>query len=112
VSGLPAPDAVLLPGDEVTVYEVIAEPPSDAGGVNVTVACPFPAVAATPVGAPGAVVTEAGVTWFDTLDGTLVPAEFVALTVKVYAVPFVSPETVIGLPAPVAVMLPGDEVTV
>jgi hypothetical protein len=37
---------------------------------------------------------------------------FVAVTVKVYAVPFVSPVTVIGLDEPDAVMLPGDDVTV
>jgi hypothetical protein len=37
---------------------------------------------------------------------------FVAITVKVYAVPLVSPVTVIGLVVPVAVILPGVEVTV
>ena len=41
-----------------------------------------------------------------------IPAEFVAVTVNVYVVPFVSPVTVIGLPEPVAVTLPGEEVTV
>jgi hypothetical protein len=42
----------------------------------------------------------------------LVPTEFVAVTVNVYAVPFVKPDTVIGLVVPVAVMLPGEDVTV
>ena len=40
----------------VTVYEVIAEPPFDAGVVQLTEAVPFAVVdgvAATPVGAPG-----------------------------------------------------------
>jgi len=37
---------------------------------------------------------------------------FVAVTVKVYAVPFVSPVTVTGLAEPVAVIPPGLEVTV
>ena len=35
-----------------------------------------------------------------------------AVTVKVYAVPFVKPETVTGEDAPVPVIDPGDEVTV
>ena len=53
----------------------------------------------------------AGVTKFDASDATLVPAVFVAVTVKVYAVPFASPVTVIGLPDPVAEP-PGLPVTV
>jgi hypothetical protein len=36
----------------------------------------------------------------------------VAVTVNVYAVPFVSPGTVIGLAEPVAVSPPGEAVTV
>jgi hypothetical protein len=53
VTGLVAPVAEMPPGLEVTVYVVIAAPPEDAGGVKLTVACAFPAVAVTPVGAPG-----------------------------------------------------------
>ena len=41
-----------------------------------------------------------------------VPAPLVAVTVKVYAVPLVSPVIVIGLPVLVAVSDEGDEVTV
>jgi hypothetical protein len=41
-----------------------------------------------------------------------VPVALVAVTVKVYAVPVVSPVTVIGEDEPVAVMPPGLEVTV
>jgi hypothetical protein len=41
-----------------------------------------------------------------------VPAELVAVTVNVYAVPLARPVTVIGLPAPAAVSPPGDDVTV
>jgi hypothetical protein len=41
-----------------------------------------------------------------------VPFEFVAVTVNVYAVPSVRPVTVIGLDEPVAVILPGSDVTV
>lgn len=53
-----------------------------------------------------------GVTLFDAADALPVPALFSALAVKVYATPFVRPVTVIGLPAPVALMLPGLDVTV
>ena len=41
-----------------------------------------------------------------------VPAVFVAVTVKVYGVPFVRPVTTMGLAVPVAVPPPGAEVTV
>jgi hypothetical protein len=37
---------------------------------------------------------------------------FVAVTVNVYAVPFVRPVTEIGLVGPVAVIPPGSDVTV
>ncbi len=59
-----------------------------------------------------AVTLDDGVTWFDGEDAGPVPAEFVAVTVKVYAVPFARPGTVIGDPVPVAVNPPGDDVTV
>jgi hypothetical protein len=48
-----APVAVIHPGLDVTVYHVIALPPSEAGGVKVTVACVFQAVAVPMVGASG-----------------------------------------------------------
>jgi hypothetical protein len=41
------------PGDAVTVYEVIALPPSEAGGDQVIVADKFPVVAVTLRGGPG-----------------------------------------------------------
>src|SRR5450432_1926606 len=44
---------VKLPGVDVAVYPVIGDPPSEAGAVNDTVACPLPAVAVPMVGAPG-----------------------------------------------------------
>jgi hypothetical protein len=59
---------------------VIALPPLLDGGVQFTVACPFPAVALTFVGAPGAVM---GVTALEGLDAGLLPMAFVAVTVKV-----------------------------
>ena len=87
---------------------MIAAPPLDAGAVHVTVACVFPAVAITFVGAPG---TVAGVTVTPADAGLVLP--FVAVTVTVYVVPFVSPLTVhVSAPAVVHVAPPGAAVTV
>jgi hypothetical protein len=88
---------------------VIADPPFDTGAVNEIVACPFPLTAVTSVGASG---TVAGVTELLVPDEILVPTELVAVTVKVYDVPFVKPVTVIGEPLLLAVKFPGDDVTV
>ena len=88
---------------------MIDEPPLLAGGVKVIVACPFPAVAVPMVGAPG---TVAGVIELLTLDAVLVPTPFVAVTVNVYAVPFVRPVTVIGDPLLLAVNPPEFAVAV
>ena len=56
-----------------------------------------------------------GVTEFDAADGREVPAPFVAVIVKVYAVPGVKPRTVM-VPEPavarVPVRAPGEEVAV
>jgi hypothetical protein len=67
------------------------------------------AVATTFVGASGAV---SGVTELLAIDAELVPALFVAVTVNVYATPFVNPVTVIGKVVPVALNPPMLEVTV
>jgi hypothetical protein len=99
---------VKLPGFDVAVYPVIAEPPSLVGAVNVTVACAFPFVAIPIVGAPGTVV---GVTEFEAELAGPGPLAFVAVTVKVYEV-LESPFTIIGLAEPVPVKPPGSEVTV
>jgi hypothetical protein len=61
------------------------------------------------IGAPG---TFAGVTELLVPDAELVPTALVAVTVKVYEVPFVKPVTVIGEAPPVPVKPPGLEVTV
>jgi hypothetical protein len=53
-----------------------------------------------------------GVTALDGAEAAPVPTAFVALTVNVYAVPFVRPATVMGLPDPVPVWPPGLAVTV
>ena len=90
----------------------MAAPPFEAGAVQLTVACASPAVAMTLVGAPG---TVAGVTAADGADAGPVPTTLAAVTVKVYAVPLVSPVTVAVVVVPfgvVAVKLPGEEVTV
>jgi hypothetical protein len=72
---------------------VIELPPFD-GAVQLTEADVFPADAVTPVGAAGAVGAE-GVTGLEGADGGLVPIALVAVTVNVYAVPLVSPLTVV-----------------
>jgi hypothetical protein len=103
------PLAVNPPGLEVTVYEVIVEPPLNPGAENVIVASPFPRVAVPIIGASG---TVAGVTELLDADALPVPAPFVAVTVNVYVTPLVSPVTTIGEEPPVAVIPPGEEVTV
>ena len=97
------------PGEEVTVYPVIAEPPVDDGADQDTTTCVFPNTPDTPVGAPG---TVAGTTAEDALEAVPVPAAFVAVTVNVYEVPFVRPVTVQLVVDVVHVRPPGDEVTV
>jgi hypothetical protein len=96
------------PGFEVAVYKVIGLP-FDAGAIKLTVACVLPGVAVTPVGASG---NAAGITLLEAADAGPGPTALVAVTVKVYDVPFVRPDTVIGLAVPVPVILPGVEVTV
>jgi hypothetical protein len=88
---------------------VIADPPFDTGAVKATEASVLPGVATGEVGAPG---TVAGVTAEDVSEAAPSPTALVAMTVKVYAVPFVRPETMIGEAEPVPVKLPGCEVTV
>ena len=53
-----------------------------------------------------------GVTEFDAAEEEDVPMALVAVTVNVYAVPFVSPETMIGDDDPEAVKAPVPSVTV
>ena len=67
----------------MTVYLVIVDPPSLAGMVHVTWAWPFPAVAVTPVGAPGTPGGVLGVTEFDGFDGGESPIALAAVTVNV-----------------------------
>ena len=59
--------------------------------------------------APG---TVTGVTLLDATEAGPVPKLLVAVTVKVYRVPLVRPPITMGEVVPVAVMLPGLDVTV
>jgi hypothetical protein len=61
---------------------VIALPPVFAGALKLTVAWRIPALAVTPVGTPATVPITAGVTLLDVADGRLMPAAFLAVTVK------------------------------
>ena len=60
---------------------------------------------ATPVGVAGVPGTGTGVTELDAVDALDVPAEFVAVVVNVYAVPFVKPVTTHEPDAPVTVQV-------
>src|SRR3954471_15313035 len=75
----------------------MAEPPL-AGAVHATVAAALPVVAVGAVGVAGAVAAGGGATGLTTLlpvEYALVPIALVAATRKVYAVPLVSPVTVV-----------------
>lgn len=87
----------------------MVKPPPLLGALNVIVAAPLPAVAKVIVGAVGGPV---GVTLLDAAEAGPVPALFVAVIVKVYAVPLLKPVTVNGLVVPLAVRPLGDEVAV
>jgi hypothetical protein len=76
----------------------MALPPLNAGAVKATDAEATPAVAVPIVGAFGTVL---GVTLLEATEAALLPMAFRAVTVKVYAVPLVRPETVSGLAEPV-----------
>ena len=82
------PTGAVTAGDEVTLYPVIADPPSDVGALHVRITWVSPGVVITFVGAPG---TVRGVMAEDGEDAGDSPAIFIAATVKVYAVPLVSP---------------------
>ena len=90
---------------------MIGEPPLDEGATKATVAEALPAVAEAPVGAPG---TVAGVTGLLAADAGPAPIALLAVTVNVYAWPFVRPVTTWeseAEPAFESVPPDGDEVT-
>ena len=81
---------------------MIVAPPLDDGVVHATVTDVGLAIVAVPiVGAPDTVTT--GVTELDAVDKLDVPAVFVAVVLKKYAVLFVKPVTTHELDAPVTV---------
>ena len=100
----------VTPGDDVTVYPVIAFPPVDPGAVQLTTDDALAIVPETFVGAPGTVA--AGVTDGDAAEATEFPAALVATTLNVYEVPLVRLLTVHVVVAVVQVNPPGVEVTV
>jgi len=56
IMGLDVAEFFILPGEEVTVYVWIGDPPVFVGAVKVTVACPPPAWTDVIVGGSGTVV--------------------------------------------------------
>lgn len=72
-------------------------------------ACPLLTVATTFVGSFG---RDTGVTLFEELLAVPVPTALTADTVKVYDVPFVNPERIIGIESHVAEIFSGDDVTI
>ena len=97
------------PGEDVTVYAVIVDPPLTDGADHDTATEESPNTPDTPVGTPG---TVAGTTAADAEEAEPAPALFVAETVKVYDVPFVRPVIVQLVVDVVQVNEPGDDVTV
>src|SRR3954470_21986205 len=106
---VPPVEHVAPPGLAVTVYAVIVAPPFEPGAVHVTATWVLPRVPLAPVGASG---TVEGVTEADADEAALVPATLEAVTVNVYGVPFVRPDTVHPIVPPVEhVAPPGLAVT-
>ena len=82
---------------------MIAEPPFETGAVQVSATWALPRVAAVRVGVPG---TVAGIA-VSAFEAGPAPTPFVAVTVKLYVVPFVSPLTVQASVLVVQVAPPG-----
>ena len=68
----------------------MANPPEFAGAVQLSATFDAPGVSVASVGEPG---NAAGLTDAEDVDQALVPIEFVADTLKMYAVPLVRPVT-------------------
>jgi hypothetical protein len=109
VIGEDAPAAVMLPGDDVTVYPVIEDPPvAPAVNGTETVVPVNKSVGVPIVGACGTVVA---VMLDVAVDAADVAVAFVAVAVNVYAVFDCNPVMVTG-DVPVPVNPPGFEVIV
>ena len=103
-----ADSQVSPPGAAVTVYFVIAAPPSEAGADHDTVTWPSPDTVEVIAGAPG---TVAGVTESEAAELAPMPIVFVAATVNVYGVPLLRPVTAHDVVADSHVRPPGAAVT-
>ena len=87
-------------------------PPSDAGGVQVTVTEPSPGEAFTPVTGSGTVAGAWGVTGPDGVEVGPDPMALTAVTVQVTVVPLVTPVTVAVVEVPdIVIVLPSEQVT-
>ena len=75
-----APPVAVCPRFDVTVYEVIVDPPLSTGGVNETVTCPLPITAVVIVGALG---TVEGVAAAEADELAPVPEALIAVILKV-----------------------------
>ncbi len=101
------PSVVIVHTSSVSLEKVTGNPESEfADSVGLVAKFCAPGLANV------IVCAALGVTAFEADEFAPVPALFVAVTVKVYATPLVSPVTVIGLAAPVPVNPPGLDVTV
>jgi len=100
--------------DEVTVHTAGVAELKATGRLELAVAAKAGEVPKTC--APGLlkviVWLACGVTEFEAAEAGPVPAELMAVTVKVYAMPFVSPVTVQGEAAQVPVSPPGEDAAV
>jgi hypothetical protein len=107
VEDVPVPVPIIPPGLLVIVKPVIVPFPP-LGAVKVTITEDKSKTVAVPiVGAPDMVVTA-----LDIPDALDIPPEFVAVTVNVYIVFAVNPDTIIGEDVPVPIKPPGLLVTV
>ena len=98
--------------EEVSVYDVIAEPPVEDGALQPTDAHPLPEpklVTVTAVGAPG---TVDGITAAEAEEEAELPTEFLAFTVNVYDEPLVNAVKVAVRTTPTFTTMPPPEVTV
>jgi len=109
-----APAVIVSPPGLATIeYPVTGVPPFEVGAIHETVTAPLPATADADTGAVGAVAAK-GVTAVDGAEARPTPMAFVAVTAKVYEVPFVRPVTTIDVAVldAFAVIEPGVDVTV
>jgi hypothetical protein len=78
---------VAPPGSAVTTVVSTGLPPSDCGGVHVTVTCPLPVRRPEITGADGVVEGAIGL---EGVEAAEAPAALLATTVTMYDVPFTS----------------------